>query len=1152
MDKFKYKTYYYQPINLVFIAMLLISLMPLNIQAQTKVLADEVTYTSGEDKMTSLVGCGSLLLEPCYAPTILDPNNALQENNSYARLLASPGLAAGLGSYKGIIELKFPEIRPADSWSYVKMKGDSNLFRALLGGSLGNLMGDILGYVLIGNQEIIIDARMGETLIHSGISTQSFGANRIKLIQDAEGNYLLGIKPEGDYDRIRITNQTGSLLGLGIEKTLDIYNAFYYEDDGDDCGRPIATSFDGGGGIELKIADLDNQNLNHAIDTDMNTYSTVKSTALLDLSIGSTLSQHFYFPSESSETATLNIKLALGSGGLVNTDLLGAINVILYNANDQQIYKHSLQSSLLNNTNLLNLLDNGNPITVTFAPGKSFVRAEVQLNSPIELNLLGDGVKIYDVQRYDDASGCPNPEIAIAPDSTVDPFDVASCATDLIDFEHVDFPLNAVDDNNETYATLHADSGNLLISGPVAGFIEIDLGSVEANKTTYVRINYDEDVLERLLGGSLGRLLSDLGNNLLLGNQYIQVEALSNGSVILNEKSNNVFSGTVNGIVELVEDNIGRPYLAITPFSDYDSIRITNHVTAVLPTGKKSSLDVYNACFEIGANPCFPPNFTSFRGGGVNLSLGNLSEAGVTDPYKAISSNSSEYSKINLGIANLAAHVYQSIYFNSESQSGDHIKIRLMVEPSSLLSLDLLGTYKIRFFNGLNQVGSDYSIQNGLINNIDLLALFNSGGTVTLDFEPEGTFDRVDIGIESIIGLNVKAEPLRVYEVSRYGNNCAVAFTPLPFESPSCATHLVDSHNADDVQNLFDDDFDSYATLKSGAGFLLGLGNKYEGYVEMGYDQIMSAGTTSYVRIDFDETILKALISGSLGNIVTGLLDGLIMGDHYFEVEAKMNTYDNNGKVTSSSVVSSASSREASAGGNNHIRVVQDAAGRYYIAITPDQQYNAVRITDKTNSELGFLSEPNTMNVYGMCTELSEERCLEAFATSYEYSGVNLSVTDLSGAGVTNAERALNDNTQHYSEISNGTLGVGASTKQWVFFNTIAYSYDAVEIKFKTEGGGVDLDLLGGLEIKAYMNNDEVAQLDFQDGIINGINVLDLLNNNQIVELIFTPEVKFNRISVGIKTLIQASVFPPVHLYGVKRQCGSSLITNPMIYQTVE
>src|SRR5699024_1168647 len=66
---------------------------------------------------------------------------------------------------------------------------------------------------------------------------------------------------------------------------------------------------------------------------------------------------------------------------------------------------------------------------------------------------------------------------------------------------------------------------------------------------------------------------------------------------------------------------------------------------------------------------------------------------------------------------------------------------------------------------------------------------------------------------------------------------------------------------------------------------------------------------------------------------------------------------------------------------------------------------------------------------------------------------------------------------------------------------------------------------------------DEVASVgwDNNGGIVNGVNVLDLLTNNQLVELPFKPGAAFDRISVGIKTLVQASVFPPVHLYSVER-----------------
>lgn len=1115
--------------------------------AQTKVLADEVTYTSGNDKMTSLLGCGTLGGSPCYDPTVENPNNALVDDNTYARLLASPGLLATLGSYEGIIELKFENSLPADTWSYVRMEGDLNLFKALLGGSLGNALGSVLGAVIAGNQEIIIDARMGDNSILSRSSGLGFETDRVKLMQDGDGNYYLAIRPNGQYDRLRITNQVGSLLGFGVEKELFVYNAFYYENDGNDCGRPFATSFDGGGGIGLELVDLNDQDLGNAIDDDENSFSRLKSSSVLDVDVASTLSQYFYFPTVSAETTTANIKLALGSGGLVNTDLLGAIEIIFFEDNTI-VSRRSLQSSLLNNTNALTLLDDGEPVTLTFAPGKAFDRIAIKLNSPVGVNLLGNGVKIYDVQRYDDIAGCPNPLITALPTATADPFETASCASDLIDFDNVDFAHRAVDGNNESYATIYADAGNLLVSGPTTGFIEMDLGqTVPANKTTYVRINYDEDVLDRLLGGSLGKLVGDLTNSLLLGNQFFEVEAKNGANTVLTRTSSDAFEGTSNGAVTLVQDNIGRYYIAITPDVAYDRVRITNHVIALLATGKKASLDVYNACFEIGTDVCLAPNFTSYRGGGIGLNVGNISSVGVTNAYRAISENSSEYSEINLGVAGLVANVYQTIYFSQPSQTNDKVKIRVALEPSSALALDVLGRYQVKFFNGATQVGNDETLESGLINNLDLLALFGSGGMVELEYEPNGIFDRVEIGAASIASVNVATEPLRLYSVERYGDTCPLTKTPFPFEVPSCSTTLVDAHNADNVQNLFDDDFDSYATLKSGAGFLLGLGDKYEGFVELGYDHDVPAGTTSYIRIDFEDGVLENLVGGSLGNIVSGLLDGLILGDHFFEVDVKHN---------GTSVASASSQMDAaSAGGNNAIRVVRDKQGRYYIAVTPDQDYNSVRITDKTNSALGLLAEPNTMNVYGMCYENSADKCLEAFATSYEYSGLNLSVNGLGTAGVTNPHYAINDNSTQGSEIGLGTLSVAGGVKQWIFFNTVSAADEVVNIRFKTGAGVADVALLGDLKIKAYLGNTEVAVLDWgTDGIISGVNVLDLINDGETVSLPFAPGVVFDRISVGIENLVNVSVFPPVELYSVTKRCkvGGLLITNPNIYHKLK
>lgn len=1055
-------------------------------------------------------------------------NNAVDgDETTFATLKANPGLL-GLTRKSSTLGLEFTDPVPAQTSVYVKVDAnDRQLLEGLLGGSLAEWLDGLIGGLLTGGHDIKISLYDGNDVIIEQDFNDDFQDSPIKLIKNKEGDFLFVMNVDVPFNRILFETSSRSVVGLSGDKKLDIYAAFYHTESFANCGRPIGTSFDGSGGLDLDLLNFGDQHLERAIDEDEDSYATLENGSLLSLSVANTLSQYFYFPTESSETASVNMKLGMSSSGLLDLDLLGATEVVFYNK-DEEVYKRSLKSSLLHNTNALNLLDAGDPVLLTFAPSVAFDKVELRLNSPVDLSLLSAGFRIYDIQRYDDDAGCTNSEIAAVPNATDDPFDESSCASDLIDFENVDFAQRAVDGNNESFATIYADAGSLLVSGPTAGFIEMDLGeTLPANKTTYVRIGYEEDVLDALLGGSLGKLVGDLANDLLLGNQYIQVQAKNGNNVVLDEDSSNAFEGTADGVVTLVEDNIGRYYLAITPDSDYNRIRITNHVKALLPTGKQASLDVYNACFEIGEDHCFPANFTSYKGGGLNLSLGDLSDVGVKDPYKAISENSSEYSEINLGVAGIAANVYQTIYFNKPSQENDKVKIRMQIEPSSALSLDLLGAYKIKFYNGKEQVGPDYDLQSGLLNNIDLLALFNSGGMVELEFEPEATFDRVDIGAESIVSLNVAVEPLRVYSVKRYGDTCPLIITESPFEEPSCSTELVDSKNADNVQNLFDEDFDSFATLNSGAGTLLGLGNKFEGFVEMKYPDEIAAETTTYIRFDFDEGILDALLSGSLGDFAGDLLDNIILGNHYFEVEVK----DANGNE-----VISGSSKEANAGGNQRIRVVQDAAGRYYIAITPDQDYQSIKITDHTNSALGLLAQPNSMNVYGMCYETSPDMCLDAFATSYEYSGLNLGVDPLGAAGVTNAEYALDGNSQHYSEISNGTLGVGASTKQWIFFNTVSEEDDVVMLDFSTEGGVADVDVLGGLEIKAYLGETEVANVDWgTNGIVNGVNVLDLLSNNEKVELPFAPGVKYDRISVGIKTLLNVSVFPPVHLYSVER-----------------
>ncbi|MFD2036716.1 hypothetical protein ACFSKL_18065, partial [Belliella marina] len=259
-----------------------------------KSLADEVTFTSGNNKMTSLLGCGFGGLSPCFDPTVINPDNALNDApGSFARLLASPGLLAGLASYDGIIELKFPQILAANTTSYVRIDGDSDLLGALLGGSLGEALADVLGTVLLGRQEIRVQARNGSDIILNRASSDAGGFNidRARLVTDQNGDFFLAIRPSQEYDRIRIFNNSISLLGLGTEYTLDVYNAFTLEGE-DPCGQAQFTSFDATG-INIDLLGLGSSgvdNPENAIDGDFDTYSSI-SPGLL--SVGGTISQYF-------------------------------------------------------------------------------------------------------------------------------------------------------------------------------------------------------------------------------------------------------------------------------------------------------------------------------------------------------------------------------------------------------------------------------------------------------------------------------------------------------------------------------------------------------------------------------------------------------------------------------------------------------------------------------------------------------------------------------------------------------------------------------------------------------------------------------------------------------------------------------------------
>ncbi|HLR38432.1 MAG TPA: hypothetical protein VK084_10315, partial [Chitinophagaceae bacterium] len=329
---------------------------------------------------------------------VSDATNVNSDDNSYAKVDAYGGAALGLGAYSGSIQMKFDQTVPANQWSYIRVDLDGGLIDALLGGSLGDALGGVLSTVLLGDLTIQVSALDSGTTVLSRKSGQGFGTDRVRLLTTGDGYALIALRPNKDYNQLKF-KASSVVLAAGTVFHNKVYDAFTFEGSGGECGRPFATSFDGSG-LDLSVLPVGDQHLDRAIDTDEETHSTLKKPTLLGLSVAGSLSQYFYFPTSSSENTSVNMKISLGSGGVLNTDLLGATQVIFYNGNDV-VDKRALMSSLLNNTDVLNALGGGSSEVVTFAPGKPFDRIEVRLNSPVGVSLLGSALDIYDVQRYD-------------------------------------------------------------------------------------------------------------------------------------------------------------------------------------------------------------------------------------------------------------------------------------------------------------------------------------------------------------------------------------------------------------------------------------------------------------------------------------------------------------------------------------------------------------------------------------------------------------------------------------------------------------------------------------------------------------------------------------------------------------------------------
>jgi len=322
-------------------------------------------------------------------------SNSIDGNlSTKAEIRASSGLLLGIGAYSGFLELEFPTTLPANTTSYVKIDTDDNLLPALLGGSLGGLLSDVLGSVLIGNQEFTVQAKNGSTVVLEGNSqiANNFASNNLRIVVNAQNEYFIALTPTQAYNRIRIRNRLGSLVGLGNTKKLGVYGAFYIQTQ-DNCGSASYTSYSGSGlNFDLlNVGGAGVTNPHHVIDSNPNNFSKL---SLGILSVAASINQTVYFDGLSEPTDQFLIRLKVDPS-LLALGVANNIQIIGYN--NSTVVQTSNLNSLLN-LDLLTLLQGNQIATIPFVPNAAVNRITVRYSSLLNVQLT-QSLDLYDIKR---------------------------------------------------------------------------------------------------------------------------------------------------------------------------------------------------------------------------------------------------------------------------------------------------------------------------------------------------------------------------------------------------------------------------------------------------------------------------------------------------------------------------------------------------------------------------------------------------------------------------------------------------------------------------------------------------------------------------------------------------------------------------------
>lgn len=284
--------------------------------------------------------------------------------------------------------------------------------------------------------------------------------------------------------------------------------------------------------------------------------------------------------------------------------------------------------------------------------------------------------------------------------------------------------------------------------------------TVTSGTPVFIKVNAETTLLQGLLGGAIGGLVTDL-SSLLVDGQTITVAAL-NGSTAVNSATITAsFNNDTGTTVKIIQNAAGDTYIRFIPSGNFNNVRITNTRLGVAGTLTSRWLDVYGAFYTTGYPSCTLAQYTSYTGGGL-VSADITAGAGNANGYLAIDNSPATYSNLSVGLAGVAAYAEQQFYYEGTASASDKYFASFSINPQ-LISAGLLNNITFIGYNGNNSV---YSVAAASLLSADLLGLLQSGGKASVTISPNVAITKLGIRVTGLANANL-AQQISIYSVTK-------------------------------------------------------------------------------------------------------------------------------------------------------------------------------------------------------------------------------------------------------------------------------------------------------------------------------------------------------------------------------------------------